>query len=101
MSVFVILTTKPGQYRTEIGDGLCAIERYDYTLCGRTRAQFTIARLEAPTRVKVVDETPPMVVNYVPSKFLPRFDTVEGARAQLAELARSGGSDFRLTAVAL
>ena len=101
MTTFVILTTKPGHYRTELGEGLCAIERYDYSLCGRTRAQFTIARLEAPTRVKVVDETPPPVVNYVPSKFLPRFETVEGARRQLAELARSGGSDFRLTAVAL
>jgi hypothetical protein len=40
-------------------------------------------------------------VNYVPSKFLPRFETVEGARRELAELARAGGSDFRLTPVAL
>ena len=99
--MFVILTSKPGQYRTEIGEGLEAVERYDYQLCGRTRAQFVIARLGGPTRVKVVDETPPAVVNYVPSKFLPRFDTVEGARRELAELARSGGSDFRLTPVAL
>lgn len=101
MTMFVILTTKPGQYRTEAGEGLEPVERYDYTLCGRTRAQFVIARLEAPTRVKVVDETPPMVVNYVPSKFLPRFETVEGARRELAGLARSGGADFGLTPVAL
>jgi len=99
--MFVILTTKPGQYRTEIGAGMEPVERYEYQLCGRTRAQFTIARLEAPTRVKVVDETPPMVVNYVPSKFLPSFSTVELARRDLAELARSGGSDFRLAPVAL
>jgi hypothetical protein len=99
--VFVILTTKPGEYRTEGGEGLEPVERYEYTLCGRTRAQFTIARLAAPTRVKVVDETPPRVVNYVPSKFLPTFQTVEAARRELAGLARSGGSDFSLTAVEL
>ena len=99
--MFVILTTKPGQYRTEGGEGIEPLERYDYTLCGRTRAQFTIARLAAPTRVKVIDETPPRVVNYVPSKFLPSFQTVEAARRELSELARSGGSDFRLTPVEL
>jgi hypothetical protein len=99
--VFVILTTKPGQYRTEGGEGVEPVERYDYTLCGRTRAQFTIARLDAPTRVRVVDETPPPVVNYVPSKFLPTFRTVEAARRELSELARSGGADFALTPVAL
>ncbi|HET9576587.1 MAG TPA: ferredoxin [Usitatibacter sp.] len=99
--MFVILTSKPGQYRTEIGEGLEPVERYDYTLCGRTRARFVIARLAGPTRVRVVDETPPPVVNYVPSKFLPRFETLEGARRELADLARSGGGDFGLTPVAL
>jgi hypothetical protein len=99
--VFVILTTKPGLYHTEGGDGIEPVERYDYSLCGRTRALFTIARLDAPTRVKVVDDTPPRVVNYVPSKFLPSFQTVEAARRELAELTRSGGSDFALTPVSL
>src|SRR3954470_10686271 len=99
--MFVILTTKPGQYRTEEGEGLEAVERYDYTLCGRTRARFVIARLEGSPRIKVVDETPPPVVNYVPCKFLPRFETLESARRELSQLARSGGSEFQLTAVAL
>ncbi|HWH40994.1 MAG TPA: ferredoxin [Usitatibacter sp.] len=99
--MYVILASKPGQYRNEGGEGLHPVEGYEYTLCGRTRARFVIARIEGPTRVKIVDETPPAVVNYVPSKFLPRFETVEGARRELAELARAGGSDFRLTPIAL
>lgn len=99
--MFVILTTKPGQYHTECGEGVEPVERYEYSLCGRTRAQFTIARLDAPARVKVVDDTPPQVVNYVPSKFLPSFQTVEAARRELAELVRSGGRDFALTPVEL
>jgi hypothetical protein len=101
MSAFVILTTKPGQYRTEAGEGLEPVERYDYSLSGRTRAEFVIARIEGSPRVKVVDETPPRVVNYVPCKFLPHFESIESARQELRQLARSGGSEFRLTAVAL
>jgi hypothetical protein len=99
---FVILTTKPGQYRTEAGEGIEPVERYDYSLGGRTRAQFVIARLEGSPRVKVVDETPPPVVNYVPCKFLPRFESIESARRELQQLASAGGgSGSQLTAVAL
>lgn len=101
MTVFVILTTKPGQYRTEAGEGVQPVERYDYSLSGHTRAEFVIARIEGSPRVRVVDETPPRVVNYVPSKFLPRFDSIESARRELQQLAGAGGGEFRLTAVAL
>lgn len=98
---FVILTTKPGQYRTEAGEGIEPVERYDYSLCGRTRAEFVIARMEGSPRVRVIDETPPAVVNYVPCKFLPHFDSIESARRELQQLVTAGGSEFRLTAIAL
>jgi len=96
---YVILTSKPGQFRTEVTEGLEPLEAYDYLCFGRKRAGFVIARLAAPTRIRIVDETPPPVVNYVPSKFLEKFETVEGARRELQELAQSGGEDFVLRAV--
>ena len=40
---YVILTTKPGVFRTEAGEGAEIIETYDYTCGGRTRAVFSIA----------------------------------------------------------
>lgn len=95
----MILTSKPGQFHTEAGDGLRPVEAYDYLLCGRRRAHFVIAEITAPTRVRIVDETPPPAVNLVPSKFLEKFDTVEGARRELESLARSGGADFELLKV--
>lgn len=94
--MYVILTSKPGQFRTELADGLEAVETWDYLFCGRKRAQFVIARLLQEAKVRVVDETPPPVVNLVPSKFLPRFDTVEKARAELGSLAGAGAADARL-----
>jgi hypothetical protein len=96
---YVILTSKPGQFRTELTEGLEPLEAYDYLCCGRKRAGFVIARLAAPTRICIVDEAPPPVVNYVPSKFLAKFETVERARRELDRLARSGGSDFVLRPV--
>jgi hypothetical protein len=93
---YVILTSKPGQFRTEVTDGLEPLEAYDYLCFGRKRAGFVIARLTTPTRIRIVDETPPPVVNLVPSKFLPKFESIEGARRELQELAQSGGDDFVL-----
>jgi hypothetical protein len=97
--MYVILTSKPGEFRTEGGDDLQTVESYDYSFCGRMRAHFVIARLTAPTRVRIVDETPPKVVNSVPTKFLEKFETVEGARRELESLTASGGGDFVLTRV--
>jgi hypothetical protein len=94
---YVILTSKPGEFHTEAGDGVQPVESWDYTCFGRTRARFVIARLSAPTKVRIVDETPPPVVNFVPTKFLEKFETVEGARRELETLAPPGGKDFLLT----
>ena len=87
--MYVILTSKPGQFTTEIGADLEPVETFDYIFCGRKRAQFVIARLLRDTKVKIVDASVPPVVNLVPSKFLPGFDTIEKASTQaLAEMRR-------------
>ena len=93
--MFVVLTSKPGQFHTEL-DALEAVECWDYFFCGRLKARFVIARLPGEAKVRVVDETPPEVVNLVPSKFLPRFDSVERARAELSTLAGGTGAQTRL-----
>jgi ferredoxin len=95
--MYVILTTKPGQFRTDAGEGVLALEGYDYLLGGRLRARFVIARLdEALARVRIVDDADPEAVNEVPVKFLPTFETVEQARAELEHLTRFGDLDSAL-----
>ena len=101
MTTHVILTSKPGQFRTETGAGLRPIEAYDYVFCGRVRAQFVIAELEQPTRVRVVDETEPPTVNLVPSKFLEKFGDLDAARAELRALCSFGRMDAQLQPRAL
>jgi hypothetical protein len=94
--VYVILTSKPGQFRTEIGADLRPVEAYDYLFCGRKRAHFVIANLARDVKITIVDESSPPVVNQVPSKFLAKFKTVEAARQELKSLTRFGGMDIAL-----
>lgn len=94
--MFVILTSRPGQYRTELSDGLRLCESYDYLFCGQVKAHFDIAVLLRDLKVRVVDETPPERVNTIPSKFLPKFASLEAARAELQALAGATGVDVAL-----
>jgi len=87
---FVILTSKPGQYRTEISAGLRPVEAWDYLFGTTLTAHFVIAELAAPTRIRVVDERAPPVLNQVPSKFLTPYASVEAARRELEHLTRFG-----------
>ena len=94
--MYVILTSKPGQFRTELVAGMQAIEAYDYLFCGRKRAHFVIAELQDEVRIRIVEEDGRPVVNEVPSKFLPRFATLAQARAELRQLAGNGALDAAL-----
>ena len=96
MVTYVILASKPGQFRTEPGPDLQALESYDYLFYGRKRAHYVIARMEHGTKVRIVDESGSPTVNLVPSKFLPKFDTLEAARDELRQLATFGSMDIAL-----
>lgn len=101
--MFVILTSKPGQFRTEAVPGVVPVETWEYLFYGRPKATFVIAVLQdvpASTKVRVIDETDgpdaAPVVNHVPVKFLERFDTLDAAHAALRQLAHFGSMDLSL-----
>jgi hypothetical protein len=94
--LFVILTSKPGQFRTELAEEMKLVEAYDYLFCGRKRAHFVIAEMKGDVKIRIVDESSPPVVNLVPSKFLPKFATLEKARRELTQLTSFGGMDIAL-----
>lgn len=99
MASYLILTSKPGQFRTELGDNLREIEAYDYVAHGRNRARFVIAEVIRDGKVSVIDEGLPVVINAVPSKFFPKFDSLERARHELGQLAGSGNAGVKLVKV--
>lgn len=94
--MYVILTSKPGQFRTEMNDAFESVEIYDYFFCDRKRAQYVIARLLRDAKVRIVDESTPPAVNLVPAKMLPTFASVEQARADLRQLVGARNANSRL-----
>lgn len=97
---YVILTSKPGQFRTEPVPGVEPLETWEYLFYGKPRAVFVIAALHGAVKVPVIDETggpdAAPVVNHVPSKFLERFETLDAARRALEALAHFGSMDLSL-----
>lgn len=94
--MYVILTSKPGQFRTEVVDGLHPMEAYDYLFYGQTKAHFVIAELQKEsTRIRVVEDDSD-IINDVPSKFLEKFETTERALNELKHLTTFGHMDTAL-----
>ena len=88
--MYVILTSKPGQFRTEAANGLRPLEAYDYLFYGQTKAHFVIAELLAERTKSRVVEDGSNIVNDVPTKFLEKFDTTEDALKELRHLTSFG-----------
>jgi ferredoxin len=97
--MYVILTTRAGVFKTELGEGLTAIEAYDYYLFGRKKAHFVIARIEGNPRITIVEDEPPHIVNHIPSKFLHKYESIGAAHDELQHLARFSTDDARLEKV--
>jgi hypothetical protein len=99
--MYVILTSKPGQFRTELVEGVRPIEAYDYLFGNTAKAHFVIAELQHQTKIRVIDEVEPPVLNLVPTKFLPSYDTIEAARQELGHLTAFGSVRAALRPVAV
>ena len=97
--MYVVLTNKPGEFITEITNGLKPIESYDYIFYGRKRANFTIAELLDNVKIRIVEDEAPRSVNNVPSKLFEKFDTLDEARAELHTLTHYGTMDIKLKRV--
>ena len=99
--MYVILTSKPGQFRTEVVNGLRPLEAYDYLFYGQTKAHFVIAQLlEDRIKIRVIEDGT-AIVNDVPVKFLEKFETTEKALNELRHLTSFGHMQTELCKTAL
>lgn len=88
--MYVILTSKDGQFRTEATNGIRPCEAYDYLFYGQRKARFVIAELLRDVKIRVIDETPPGFTNDIPSRLFAKFASVESAREELRHLTSFG-----------
>ena len=94
--MFIILASKPGQYRTDVAAGMEVIERYDYLFVKKLKAHYVIVESGMDCKVRVVEENDGGVVNLIPAKFLPHFPTLDAARRELRKLASFGTLETEL-----
>lgn len=90
---YMILTSKPGIYRSEVDADAEIVETYDYVFYGKTKAIFQVARLIRPTKVRIIEDAPPHVVNHVPTRVIEQFPSLEEARQAVVQLAGFGTLD--------
>jgi len=98
---YVLLTSKPGEYRTEPGSGVEVIAAYEYRFYGRLKAVFAIARIEQAARVRIIEEVPGGAINDIATRQMEKFDTPEEAHAELVSLTRFGTMQAELRACPL
>lgn len=95
--MYIILTSKLGEYDARPGQGIAPVESYAYFFYGKKKADFTIAEVTGDQgRVSIVESGEGGLTNSVPLKFFERFDSVEAARAELEQLVTFGTIDTRL-----
>ena len=99
--MYVILTSKPGKYRSQPLPGMRSVEAYDYIFYGEKKAHFVIAELlDDRARVRVIEDGTE-IVNDVPCKFFSKFETIQGALNEIRHLTSFGHmeTDLRKAAV--
>lgn len=95
--MYIILTSKLGEYDARPGQGIAPVESYAYFFYGKKKADFTIAEITGDQgRVSIVESGEDGLTNSVPLKFFEHFDSVEAARAELEQLVTFGTIDTRL-----
>ncbi len=101
--MYIVMTSRPGQYRSEPTPGITPVETHDYFYGARHVAAFVVARLDAQARVRIVDESEsnddnePNEPNLVPTKFFEKFESVSEAVASLASLVGHDHAQARLS----
>lgn len=94
--MYVILTSKPGEYRTEAGAGTTVLNHYEYRFYGKTKAIFAIAMVEKDARVSIVEETEGGTINNIPTRQMEKFDSEQAALSELEGLTHFGSIEAEL-----
>jgi hypothetical protein len=94
--MYLILTSKPGKYVSRPLSGVRTVEAYDYFFYGEKKAHFAIAEVnDERARVRVIEDGTG-IVNDVPFKFFPRFETIAAAFNEIRHLTTFGNMETDL-----
>jgi hypothetical protein len=95
--MFVLITSKMGEYRAEPESGLTPVKHYDYYFYNKRKAEICIARVDSDSaRVRITEAGDRGARNSIPIKFFESFDSLHNAEKELQHLASSSALDVVL-----
>lgn len=94
--MYVVLTSKPGEYRIEAGPGTTVLSSYEYRFYNQIKAVFSIARIEEGARVVITEEGEGGTVNNIPTRQMEKFDSEAAAFKELEGLTQFGSIQAEL-----
>jgi len=95
--MYIILTSKIGKFHSEIIGSSSEIETYHYYFHSELKAKFNIHLIDQDVKIKITDETVPITVNLISTKFLTHYDNIEKARLEIKSLVPIHSNSFQLT----
>lgn len=94
--MYIVLTSKPGQYRTEAGPGTTVLCSYEYRFYNKTKAIFSIAHINDEARVIITEEGEGGTINNIPTRQMEKFDSEQAALNELVGLTQFGSIQAEL-----
>jgi hypothetical protein len=95
--MFVLITSKMGEYQAEPESGLTPVKHYDYYFYNKKKAEICIARVDSDSaRVRITEVGDRGARNSIPIKFFESFDSLQHAEKELQHLASSTTLDVAL-----
>lgn len=94
--MYVVLTSKPGIYRTEPGVGTTILRAYEYKFYGKTKAVFSIAFIDDGARVTIIEEGEGGTTNNISTRQMEKFSSEQDAYQELEGLTRFGSIEAEL-----
>lgn len=97
--MIVLVTNKPGVYRTELTPDMRTESAFEYMFYGECKAIFKIVETQGDGHVHIVEEQEPHYRSSIPVKLLPAYDDISAAERDIADLTRGHDDNIKLVRV--
>lgn len=94
--MIVLVTDKPGVYKTELPANIHVECAFQYVFYGECKAIFKILRTTGDGHVAIVEDEAPHYRSSIPMTLLPTYDDISLAKRDIFDLTRGNDKNIKL-----